>query len=99
MFGRASCSDLDDYFLFRNNYNNRKTGYVPVKILLFPKGSEKYIDTQLQPTKGHKVSPHFSKSAKLKLTASSFLIISKELHKVGYIPPVISNVLFPILCY
>lgn len=31
-FGRASCSVLDDYFLFQNNYNKGKMGYAPVKI-------------------------------------------------------------------
>lgn len=31
-FGRASCSVLDDYFLFQNNYNKGKMCYVPVKL-------------------------------------------------------------------
>lgn len=32
IFGRASYSVLGDYFLFQNNYNKGKMGYVPVKI-------------------------------------------------------------------
>lgn len=89
-FGRASWSVLDDYFLFQNNYNKGKMGYVAVKIWLLPNSSREthgYTITAVAVSTGNRASPCYATKSLIcrNCLMSSFLIF-KVLYKVGYTP-------------
>lgn len=86
-FGRARWSVLDDYFLFQNNYNKGKMGYIAVKIWLSPNSSQEtrgYTITNTESTTENRASPCYAKKLKLTKQVLNFLRFLKELYEVGY---------------
>lgn len=89
-FGRASWSVLDDYFLFQNNYNKGKMGYVAVKIWVLPSSSREthgYTITAVAVSTENRASPCYAtKSLIFRNCLMSSFLIFEVLYEVGYMP-------------